>query len=176
MQLSQEVQDFVANDLVPAIELLNRINENATICKIVELVNIPPDRIPSVAETLSTEKYRNFGFDNIPTSSGNSLVSRLLDKFPNTHPLRYAPDLPQFETSAYPVTQLSEVLNLEDQSVNLFYFRYAVLFKLSLSDFSLIDSSLLFNWWDGDAIIFPDTLDWLISYSLEEQWYAGRAR
>lgn len=61
----------------------------------------------------------------------------------------------------------------EAQEVYLYYMRYAILLQVNLHHLSRVASEELFNFYHGDAIIFAENLDWLIAYSLEDEWRAG---
>lgn len=64
-----------------------------------------------------------------------------------------------------------ESLALENQTVYMYYLQYAPLLQLQLYDLLPVDNENLFNFWHGDVVIFPENHSWLISYSLEEDWY-----
>ncbi len=174
-QLFHKLQEFVSTDIAPALELLNHLQESGSAYKIVRLVNIPREWEPHLFEILSSPKYAAYRFESIPTSFENKLVMEVLDSYPTTNPFRYVPDLPRFENSNSSVKQIAETLMLEDQEVYLYYFSYALIIQVSLFELLNINTELLFNWWDGDTIIFPSDKKWLIAYSLEEEWYAGKA-
>lgn len=174
LQLFHKVQEFVSGDIDPALELLNKLYESRVLYKIVTLVNILPEWEPHLRETLSGPQYSAYRLENVPTSSENKLVKEVLNKYPTTNPIRYVPDLPQIKASISPVKEITESLKLQDQEVYLYYFQYALIVQVSLFELSGIATESLFNWWHGDTIIFPTNTNWLIAYSLEEEWYAGR--
>ncbi|WP_418502270.1 hypothetical protein [Flagellimonas sp.] len=100
-------------------------------------------------------------------------LGKLFEQYPSVHPLRYVPPVPKIQGEAS-LLKARDSLPLDDQEVYLYYLRYAFVLKLSWKELMSVPEDELFNFWHADTVLFPEQLDWLISYSLEEEWYAGR--
>ncbi|WP_159076395.1 hypothetical protein [Flagellimonas amoyensis] len=100
-------------------------------------------------------------------------LGKLFEQYPSVHPLRYVPPIPMIQGEAS-LQKAGDSLSLDEQDVYLYYLRYACVLKLSWKELISIPEDELFNFWHADTVLFPEQLDWLISYSLEEEWYAGR--
>lgn len=173
LQIKLQVREWVSQQFRPFCEILEELDDNAIDYNIHQLVNIPPiwERLLKDELTaLSSDVCRKSSFS---FCENNPLISRLLEVFPSSNPFRYVPDLSRFEPGT--LIEIREDLQIADQTVFLFYFNYGAVLTLRLFDLLNAENDTLFNVEHGDAVIFPVDYSWLIAFSIEEEWYAGRA-
>ena len=129
--------------------------------------------------------YVDCGFhaDHLEELGLEEQMDKLYDRYPSINHLRYVPSLPKFadygaassEKIRDGLQKAAASLGLSNQRVFLSHLRYAPVIEVSLFDILEHDHKGLFNLWHGDAVIFPSDLSWLMAFTLEEEWYAGKA-
>lgn len=167
------VKEWVLHQFDPFCEVLNELDRNSIVYDIHQLVNIPRSWEPLLREELATASHNAYRNSNFSFCEHYPLINRLLEVFPGTNPFRYVPDLPKYEVDT--VKELCRNFRFKDQIVYLFYFSYGVVLTLRLFDLFNAENDSLFNLAHGDTVIFPADYSWLIAFSIEEEWYAGRA-
>lgn len=173
--LQQQLQatEFVESSIRPFVEILQILKENQVDFNIVEFINVRPEWKIFLDEILSENPFVAFGLNKVPQSNDNALINNLLNRYPSTNPFRYEPDLPlmPYETS---LRSIIEMQDWKHEMVYLNYLAYPFILQLPLSDLKSVDEAELFNCWHGDVVIFPKNKEWLIAYSLEEEWRHGK--
>lgn len=168
-----QAKEFVETRIRPFIEILQVLEENRVPFKIVRMVNIPPEWKPFMDELLSESPFVLFGLDKVPQADDHMLIHELLDCYPSVHAFRYVPDL----QSLPPGTSLRAVAagrHTGDETIYFSYFAYPFVLEVALSGLTQADETELFNFWHGDAVIFPKNRAWLMAYSLEGEWRYGK--
>lgn len=185
LQLKQQVAAFAASDLQPYLEIVDYLSKHDVPYRMVHVAHVQADWLPSMREIMRQAPYLDYGFpmDRLCTDDRIDLFGELFQRYPSTNSFRYVPDLPRFADygtgSSEGLTRdglrkAITALALQDQQVYLYYLRYAPVIELSLFDLMAHDHPDLFNLGHGDALIFPANLDWVIAFTLEEEWYGGR--
>jgi hypothetical protein len=151
------------------LEILQILKESHVHFNIVEFVNVRPEWKLFLDEILSENPFTAFELNKVPQSNDNALISELLDCYPSTNPFRYVPDFPlmPYDTS---LCSIRETLDPGSEMVYFFYFSYPFILQLPLSHLKQVDEAELFNFRHEDVVIFPKDMEWLIAYSLEEEW------
>ena len=173
LQQKQEAKEFVESSVRPFVEILQILKESHVQFNIVEFVNVRPEWKIFLDEILSEDPFAAFGLNKVPQVNDNSLINDLLDCYPSTNPFRYVPGLPLMPHG----TSLSSIIETDNpgnETVFLSYFAYSFILELPLSDLKQVVETELFNSWNGDVVIFPKKKEWLIAYSLEEEWRYGK--
>ena len=173
LQQQQQAIDFVESRIRPFVEILQNLQQNEVPFNIVEIFNILPEWKMPLAKILSQHPFATFGLDKIAWVNESILIHQLLDRYPSANPFRYVPALPLMAGDA----SLSSILQNIDAtpgSVYLSYFTYPFVLQIELAHLRHLDEAELFNAWHGDAVIFPNNMQWLIAYSLEEEWRFGK--
>lgn len=172
------VKDFLATAVDPALELMYLLPDTAL--QPNELLYIRPEWREILKSTLSGPPYSGFRFADVLLLPDNGRLSGVFEVFGDILQLRYVPDIPvflnSFDEKDHAIERMSAHLACEDEHVFLHHLRYAVIWKIRLSDLIKMDHEILFNSYNGDAVIFAESNSWLMSYSVEDQWYAGRKK
>tara|TARA_R110002020_G_scaffold218232_12_gene426061 strand:+ start:712 stop:1302 length:591 start_codon:yes stop_codon:yes gene_type:complete len=177
LQTKLKAKEFLENQISPFLEIQNHLRHKEVAFTILDLLGFQEEWLPYLEEEL-LESYFPALPDDLGQSKAVKLVHTLFDKYPTTNEFRYEPNFEKINlVSTQEVSGLKQTvksLGLENQTVYLYYLQYTPLVQLELYDLFLVDNEDLFNFWFGDVVIFPENHSWLISYSLEEDWYAGR--
>ena len=183
-QLRQGAETFAASSLQSYVEILDYLDRQGVALKIIQLMYVRSEWKIPIQTILQGAPYAAYGFrpDHLEGSGMEEKMDELYLRYPSTNPLRYVPSLPKL--ADYNVLSPGEIRNglkkaaallgLSNQKVFLYYLRYAPLIEVSLFDILEHDHKDLFNFWHGDAVIFPADLSWLMAFTLEEEWYAGK--
>ena len=176
LQTKLKAKEFLENQISPFTEIRNSLQQSTVSFTTIELLGFQEEWLPYLEEEL-LESYLPTLPDDLGKSKAVNLVHTLFDKYPSTNEFRYVPNFEKINlVSTQEVSGLKQTvksLGLENQTVYLYYLQYAPLVQLELYDLFLVDNEDLFNFWYGDVVIFPENHSWLISYSLEEDWYGG---
>lgn len=168
---------FLGESVIPFMEVLDTLQNLKISFKVVLLRCIPMEFKDLLLERFRTETFVKYNLSDIEISTDDIWIEQLLDSYPNMHPLRYVPDFPLVGSRVdVPSMVLSEILDthhLASQNVYLCYLKYAFLLEINLQALAQNVDEEVFNIWQGDAVIFPKDLSWLIAYSLEEEWRFG---
>lgn len=178
LKYALEAQDFISQRVEPFSEILRRINA-ADIRYEIYLMQIPLEWESHLQKLMNENRLADFKYGIVYLPEKIQLLDQMLLQFPSIHPLRYVPDLPRI-LGDQPISQMLksivDELRIAKQQVFVCYLQYAVLLQIELDSFIKIANEDMINFWHGDMIIFPAAGDWLISWSMEEQWYAGRSQ
>lgn len=170
------VKEFLAATVDPALEMIASIPDIRI--EVSELLYVKPEWEEILKSAFNEPPYLNFRFADVPYVTGAGRLSDVLESFGDTLSLRYVPNLPAFANQPDEkdniIARLSAHLRCDDEYVFLHHLQYAIVWKILLSELIRADHPLLFNSYNGDAVVFSKNNAWLMSYSLEEQWYAGR--
>lgn len=170
-------KNFEQSSILPFIEILEEVKKLEIEYEITEICYIKNEWKDMIQKVFEKTPFINYHLSKISISNDNPLIEKLLDLYPNTNPIRYVPNLPvvaKYESDNSKVLK-SLIKNnlLTDQHVYLYYFQYAFLLKINLSALAEKAIEELFNFFLGDAVIFPEDYRWIIAHSLEEEWQFG---
>lgn len=175
LQQKQQAAAFVENHVRPFVDILQTLKKDKVHFNIVEFFNVRPEWTIFFDEILSKDPFAAFGLNKANRVNDSALIHAFLDSYPSAHALRYVPDLPLM----YPGASLRfaiETYHPGSEMVYFFYFSYPFVLELPLSHLKQADEAELFNFWHGDVAIFPKNKEWLIAYSLEEEWRYGKKK
>lgn len=178
MQLLLRLKEFVTRDIDPFLELMNDLNKRRITYQIVELVGVLPEWSSYLKVLFSKSPYKNYGFLKVQFEfeKTHSLVAEFHNKYPSTHIFQYKPNVPQISSLSNTQETFNHILtnmHLVDQKVYVYYFKYAVVVEIFLHQLLKADGDILFNTWRGDVVIFSSNFDWVIAYTIADNWYAG---
>ena len=185
LQNKLEAEQHINSYLEPALEVLDYYKQQAIDYRIVALLSVPQAYQPHVAQCIQEQPYQQYGFavDKLQATGSEKLLGQLWEKFPSTNEFRYVPDLPRFadyrgaapaETQRDGLQRAVQKLALSEQSVYLYYLHYGLLLEVQLGQIGRHDTEELFNTWHGDVLLFSETTDWLIAFTMEDEWYGGK--
>lgn len=175
LQQRLQATAFAEGSIVPFVEILQILKESHVQFGIVEFVNVRREWKIFLDEILSGSPFAAFGLNKVPRSNDNALINALLDRYPSTNPFRYVPGLPlmPYDTS---LSSIIETYDAGREIVYFNYFAYPFVLELPLSHLKQVNETELFNSRHEDAVIFPKNKEWLIAYSLEEEWRHGKKK
>lgn len=172
-----DFKNFAQANILPFIEILEELTRLEIDYKIIQTCSINEDWQDMLVQLFAKEPFVNYPLSEIPISSENDLVEQLLEIYPNTHPMRYVPDLPlvaKFESDSSAILKsILKTNQLTDEHVYLYYFQYVFLLQINLKTLAEKATEELFNFGLGDAVLFPKDYKWLIAHSIEEEWQFG---
>lgn len=170
-----KAKDFLENQISPFTEIHTYLRQSKVAFTTIDLLGFQEEWLPYLEEELSKTHFSALA-GGLGKSKARKLLNTLFDKYPSTNAFRYVPKIDKINliTSNHEsgLKTAVESLALENQTVYMYYLQYAPLLQLQLYDLLPVDNENLFNFWYGDVVIFPENHSWLISYSLEEDWYA----
>jgi len=184
LQIKHAADEFVTSSLEPYIEILEHLKKREVAFEVIRLMYLQHDWKPHLENLLNQAPYKSYGFHSahVTCTELGVTMDQLYERYPSINPLRYVPALTKVER--YRMAPTDQVQNglaiavtalaLPDQKVFLYYLKYTPLIEIDLAELSRHADDELFNLWHGDAVIFPADLSWLIAFTLEEEWYAGR--
>ncbi|HET8809753.1 MAG TPA: hypothetical protein VFM65_05750 [Flavobacteriaceae bacterium] len=173
LQHKLKAEAFVENSIQPFTEILVLLEQRKIAYALCDL--IIPDKtllLPHLSEALKEPVFQPLLAHAGNTDAAKNLHN-LFERYPSTNALRYVPPVQKLKVPSI-LKDAIDFLELQNQPVSIYYLRYAPLLKVQLYDLVFDDEDKLFNFWHGDVVIFPENLNWLIAFSLEEEWYAGR--
>ena len=173
LQQQQQAIDFVESRVRPFVEILQNLQHNKVPFSIVEIFNILPGWKLPLAKLLSQHPFASFGLDKVCWVNENAWIHHLLDRYPSHNPFRYVPGLPLMAEAS--LSSITENNDATTGSAYLAYFTYPFVLQIELARLRQADEAVLFTGWHGDAVIFPKNMEWLIAYSLEEEWRFGKS-
>ncbi|MBD1433929.1 hypothetical protein H8B06_13910 [Sphingobacterium sp. DN00404] len=185
LQIKLKAETYIERYITPVQEIFDYLCQQGAAYQIAGLLNIPTEYHPYIKQALARTPYDVYGFqpDHLQKPRLKQLIDTVFDRFPSTNELRYVPDLPEYanyngipseDGTRDAIQQVIQALGLQDQSVYVYYLNYGLVLQLSLAALSDHEHEDLFNTWHGDVMVFPESLDWLIAFSLEEEWFGGR--
>ncbi len=173
-QLKLETEHFYNQHIEPLREVIDYFRKENMHLEIEGFCDISENMKKGLSILL---RSNNLPYNMDGNRKADDIMNRALLTYPNQHSLRYVPELPLVAISpdANPIKPSTANLAISDQFVYLYYMGYSPLFRVSLNDLCNCMHEEIFNPWLDDAVIFPDDFSWLIAYSLEDEWYAGRS-
>jgi len=185
LQNKLQAEAYISQYLVPSLEVLDYFNQHGVAYRIAGLVSIPVEYYSYIEQAFTQPPYSDYGFAAVALHSPElqTTLQTIDDQFPSTNSFRYVPDFPRYadyrtvppeSTQRNGLQKAVEALELPDQPIYLYYLRYPLVLEVALYSLCQHDHNDLFNFWHGDAFIFGKDSDWLITFSLEEEWFGGR--
>ncbi len=184
LQIKLKAETYIERYIAPVQEIFDYLHQQEVVYQIAGLLSIPTGYHPYVEQIIMKHPYDAYGFrpDHLQKPRLKQLIETVFDQFPSTNELRYVPDLPEYahyngilseDGARDGIQHVIQALGLQDQSVYVHYLNYGLALHLSLAALSDHEHEDLFNTWHGDVMIFPINLEWLIVFTLEEEWLGG---
>jgi len=184
LQVKIKAETHIERYIQPVQEIFDYLRRQNVAHQIAGFVYIPAEYHLYIEQTLTQAPYNAYGFqpDHLQNPSIEKLIDRVFDRFPSINQFRYVPDLPEYANynGSQPknglrdgLKHVTQALDLQDQPVYVYYLNYGIVLQLSLATLSSHEHEDLFNTWHGEVMIFADHTDWLIAFTLEEEWLAG---
>lgn len=174
LQLRIRLGEFINAYILPFAAILEELIQLKINFEVVESRCIPLEFHEHLAEPLQKEPLSVHALANLPFNSADPKIDSLMEQFPSVLSLRYQPDLPVFDIDPsnddFALKQLIQKMRLNDTEVFLCYLNMPFVIKTNLTELAERANDEIFNTWQGDAVIFPNNSNWLIAYSLEEEW------
>src|SRR5690606_10830660 len=171
LQQKLQAKAFFTEKVAPCAELFEAFQSAEVPFQVVACIGFQEEWQPH----LKTEQPL-FEIDWKRNQPLEQLLNQLFEEYPSENSFRYVP--PYEKTTVgkeeNPLKKATELLQLPNQEVLVYWLRYAVVVQLHLYDLPKLPEDTVFTFWHGDVVIFPQDLNWLIAYSLEEEWYAGK--
>lgn len=169
--------EFVNRSILPFLEVLEALQDLGIGFQVVMLRCVPKEFLGLLSEYFKVGPFLKYNLSQIEISTDDRCIEQLLETYPNTHPLRYVPDLPVVgligDSPAVVFPEIMSINQIETHKVYLCHLKYAFLLEVNLQDLAQNADWTIFNIWEGDAVIFPKDFSWIIAYSLEEEWRFG---
>lgn len=183
LQVKIKAEAYIDQYIKPMQEIFDCIRQQGVTYQIAGLAYVPAEYHVYVEQIITQTPYDAYGFqpDHLQKFHLAHLINTIFDRFPSINPLRYVPDLPEYanyhgvssDGARNGLHRVIQELGLMDQQVYVYYLNYGIVLQLSLTELSNHEHEDLFNPWHGDVMIFADHADWLISFTLEEEWLGG---
>lgn len=185
LQLKIQAEAYIERHIKPARELFDDLHQHEVTFEIAGLVYTPEEYRSDIEQTIVQPVYNDYGFqpNHLQRSAIEQLLDTLFDQYPSVNSLRYVPNLVKYaDYGNMPpkgslrdgLQKTVQALDLQNQNVYVYYLQYALVLKVSLHDLCIHDHEDLFNTWHGEVVIFPDHSEWLIVFTLEEEWLGGQ--
>lgn len=185
LQTKLQAETYIVQDLAPALEVLDYLRQHDIAYRIAGLVSIPEKYHSYIEQAFTQPQYSDYDFpiSALDSPELKASLQTINDRFPSTNSFRYVPELPRYadyralpheSTQRNGLQKAVQALELPDQPVFLHYLRYPLVIEVSLHNLAHHDNDDLFNFWHGDAFIFTSDIEWLIAFTLEDEWYGGR--
>jgi len=168
LQLKQRAKAFFEASIQPFTTITTALQNSGIDYAVCGCIIRPKALLPYFYEIpAAAELFHTGNRDTI------KLLDQLFKLYPTANALRYVPSLPKMDAGAT-LKDAVDFLGLDNQPVYVYYLRYAPVLQLQLYRLLSANAGDLFNRQQGDVVIFPTDLSWLIAYALETEWYAGR--
>lgn len=178
LQQQLQFKEFFSQYIAPFSEVLESLNLLKINYQVVLARCIPKEYQHLLIEQFNGGEFKKYNLSEIEITSEDEILERLFKIFPNKHALRYLPDFESIKIDFdYPKTILNNIIHSEhltEQQVYLCYLGFGFVLQIDFQDLSDKVSDDIFNTWHGDTVIFPKNQEWLIAYSLENEWRFGR--
>lgn len=183
--LRMEATEYIEQRISPSLDIFAYLQQQQVDHRIAGFVHIPSEYKPYFKQAIAQPPYSDYNFEisHLETASLQALVEHLANRFPSVNPLRYVPDLTKYADYYSPppgevvrdgLQKARRALDLVEQEVYVFYLHPGLVLKFSLDILCMHDHEELFSTWIGEVMIFSDEGDWLITFTLEEEWIGGR--
>lgn len=178
LQQQLQFKEFFSQYIAPFSEVLESLNLLKINYQVVLARCIPKEYQHLLIEQFNVGEFKKYNLSEIEITSEDEILERLFKIFPNKHALRYLPDFESIKIDFdCPKTILNNIIHSEhltEQQVYLCYLGFGFVLQIDFQDLSDKVSDDIFNTWHGDTVIFPKNQEWLIAYSLENEWRFGR--
>lgn len=178
LQQQLQFKEFFSQYIAPFSEVLESLNLLKINYQVVLARCIPKEYQHLLIEQFNLGEFKKYNLSEIEITSEDEILERLFKIFPNKHALRYLLDFESIKIDFdYPKTILNNIIHSEhltEQQVYLCYLGFGFVLQIDFQDLSDKVSDDIFNTWHGDTVIFPKNQEWLIAYSLENEWRFGR--
>lgn len=165
--------EFVENRIVPFLEILDELQNLEIEHSIISFRCIPQEFHEPLYEYLQTETLSKYQLAKDMIRAEDWEVVTVLEKYPSTNPFRYVLDAAVVGYGNQPdevLQELVETHQITNEKVYVCWLNYAFLIEVDLADLAAIANDELFTPWHHDVLLFPKHYDWLIVYSLEDEW------
>lgn len=179
LQLRIRFNEFVKTDITPFTVVLNELQLLALPYRIVSMRYGPAEFQPLFAELFQSEAFVHYGFPKQALLIDDTVMTQLVEAYPNAHSSRYFPDLPVIERRHEEPKRILQHLikdyQLPNTSVYIAWLQYPFLLEVPLGDLAdKVNSELLSSLYD-DVVIFPKEYRWLLVYhAFEDEWLFGK--
>lgn len=173
LQLQIQLNEFIQDRINPFIEILEILIALQIKHQVVKLRCIPQKFHQPLKVFIENNPIAKHLPADITITSEDSEIEEILVQYPSANPFRYVSDSPTIGYGNLPNEILSELLeaqHLGEEKVFICWLTYAFLVEINLQELSERANTDLFNFWYSDALIFPKDNNWLISFSLEDEW------
>lgn len=186
LQIKIQAEAYIKLHIKSARELFDDLHQQQISYRIVGLVNTPLEYHNELIHTISQPTYRAYGLQekHLKNAKIEKQLDQLFEKYPSVNPVRYVPNLVKYADYCGSLPLESEfrdglsktvqALGLIEQHVYVYYLQYTLVLQVSLAALCANDHEDIFNTWHGEVMIFADQNDWLITFTLEEEWLGGR--
>lgn len=173
LQLRIRFNEFVTYCITPFLEILEELQNAEIEYRILSLRCIPEEFHELLCDYLKTEALSKYQLAKVMIKSEDSEVATVLEKYPSANPFRYVLDVAVVGYGNQPdevLQELVETHQITNEKVYVCWLNYAFLIELDLEDLAAKANNELFTPWHHDVLLFPKNYDWLIVYSLEDEW------
>lgn len=185
LQVKLLAKTYIDKHIAPTQGILDYLRREGVEYQIAGLPFVPVEYQPYIMEVITQPLYNDYGFRpvHLQCAALEALLDGIFERFPSVNPLRYVPDLPQYaDCHAAPLQngcrdgleKVVQALGLEEQLVYMHFLHCGLVLIASLQELGAHDHEDIFSTWIGEVVIFPAQLDWLIAFTLEEEWLGGR--
>lgn len=173
LQLRIRFNEFVEQRIAPFLDILDELQNAEIKYRVLSLRCIPEELHELLWGYFKTEPLSKYQLTKDMIKSEDSEVATVLEKYPSTNPFRYVLDAAVVGYGNQPdevLQELVETHQITNEKVYICWLNYAFLIELDLEDLAAIANDELFTPWHHDVLLFPKNYDWLIVYSLEDEW------
>ncbi|MBE8713865.1 hypothetical protein [Sphingobacterium hungaricum] len=177
VQLKLRIEGEIKSSISNWIETYDYILDHDISHRLLSLAAVTEEEHAIWLEILHRD-YPTYYFKAENLSQGNwaEFYKNIDISYPNTHILRYVPDIPKVcDAPSDPelgIRNAIAALGLNSQKVLFYYQNYSPILELNLDDL-LNHAQHFFYLGNDNAVIIPQSLAWMIFYSMEEEWFAG---
>lgn len=185
LQTKIEAEEYIERHIHPTRDLFEALTKLNLTYYIAGLVYTPMPYLPYVEQEIAKQAYLDYGFhkEHMQSASVETILEILDRQYPTTNSICYVPALTAYANyySAAPnqlirdgLKKARKALALLEQEVYVYYMQYGLVLRVSLDAICLHDHEDLFSTWTGEVLIFSEATDWLITFTLEEEWLGGK--
>lgn len=164
-----EAIEFAGKSVKPFLEILDEFRV-ANVRMEQSFMIIPQTEwLPVLQNLFLQEPYNQYDLSSMEKKNDFPLLNLLFEKYPSQNPFRYVPEFHKL-AEEFRFKDIVQHFQLKDKSVYFCYLPYAFVVRLNIAEILEADEEALFNPYHGDVVIFPEDVQWLLAYSLEEEW------
>lgn len=179
LQLRIRFNEFVKTDVIPFTAVLNELKNLELSYRVVSMRYGSAEFQPLFTELFQTEAFVHYGFPKEPLLIDDTVMTQLVEAYPNAHSSHYFPDLPvverQIEEPRAVLQHLIKEYRLPKTFVYIVWVQYPFLLEVTLEYLADKVNSELLNSLHDDVVIFPKDYSWLLVYhAFEDEWLFGK--